>query len=150
MVEEVKGTEVTARRGKKKVTRNVQRWKIIKQRPPYLQQQGREAGSQNDSDEEDDDWDFELPAPQTGQQELEGQAGPGDGQPQTNDHLRHGEQRRVPQERWEVAHGPWRPKGNSPSPRERKRRQQEARNRDRGQRNHPYQLRKRRKEEEGE
>ena len=150
VVEEVKGTEVTARRGKKKVTRNVQRWKIIKQRPPYLQRQGREAGSQDDSDEEDDDWDFELPAPQPGQHELEGQAGPGDGQPQANDHLRHGEQRRVPQERWEVAHGPWRPKGNSPSPRERKRRQQEARNRDRGQRNHPYQLRNRRKEEEGE
>ena len=126
VVEEVRGAEITARRGKKNVTRNVQKWKGIKERPRYLQQQSRGTGTQDDSDEEVEDWYFELP----GQQEQEGQAGAGDHQPQER------EQRQIPQERWEVALGPWRPKGNSPSPRERKRRKQAAKNRDKGQRDH--------------
>ena len=134
VVEQVRGAEITARRGKKTVTRNVQKWKGIKERPKYLQQRSRGTSTQDNSDDEEEDWYFELRAQPPAQQEQEEQAGAGDQPPQ---------QRQIPRERWEVAHGPWRPKVNSPSPRERKRRQQQARNRDKGQRDHPYRLRSR-------
>ena len=98
---------------------------------------GKESRRGPNSDDEEENWYFELPAQPPAQQEQEEQAGAGDHQPQER------EQRQIPQERWEVALGPWRPKGNSPSPRERKRRQQAAKNRDKGQRDHPYQLRSR-------
>ena len=143
VVEQVRGAEITARRGKKTVTRNVQKWKGIKERPKYLQQRSRGTSTQDNSDDEEEDWYFELRAQPPAQQEQEEQAAAGE-QPL--------QQRQIPRERWEVAHGPWRPKVNSPSPRERKRRQQQARNRDKGQRDHPYRLRSRglKGEQEGE
>ena len=136
-IEEVKGVEITARRGRKTVTRNVQRWKAVKERPSYLQKQNKVIGAQDDSEEED--WDFKLP-----EQQAEAEAA------EEEEEIHPPTPRKPPREKWEVAEGPWRPKGNSLSPRERKRRQQQARNRDKGERNHPYQLRsKKRQEEEG-
>ena len=88
VVEQVRGAEKTARRGKSRVTRNVKKWKGIKERPKYLQQQSRETGIQEDSDEEEEDWYFELPAQPPAQQEQEEQAGAGGHQPQ---------QRQIPQ-----------------------------------------------------
>ena len=151
IVEEVTGTVVTAKRGEKIVTRNVQRWKKIKERQAPTKQQVKETRRQEDSDEEDDDWEFDLTTPQPREQEQEEQAeaGEGPGQPEDQRHPQQA-QRQIPKERWMVAEGPWRPKNNSPSPRERKRKQQEARKRDKGQQNHPYQLRKRREQEEEE
>ena len=151
IVEEVTGTVVTAKRGEKIVTRNVQRWKKIKERQEPTKQQVKETRHQEDSDEEDDDWEFDLTTPQPREQEQEEQAeaGEGPGQPEDQRHPQQA-QRQIPKERWMVAEGPWRPKNNSPSPRERKRKQQEARKRDKGQQNHPYQLRKRREQEEEE
>ena len=124
----------------KVVTRNVQRWKRVKERPKYLQERGIETATQDDREDEDDDWFFELRVQPPVRQEQERQAAAGEQPPQ---------QRQIPQERWEVAHGPWRPKVNSPSPRERKRRKQQARNRDKGQRDHHYGLRSKDKEEKG-
>ena len=36
-VEEVKGTKITARRGREIKTRNIEKWKVLKTRPAYLQ-----------------------------------------------------------------------------------------------------------------
>ena len=96
--------------------------------------QSREIAAQDESEDEEDDWYFELQAQPPVRQVQERQAAAGEQPPQ---------ERQIPRERWEVAHGPWRPKVNSPSPRERKRRKQQARNRDKGQRDHHYGLRSR-------
>ena len=106
-VEEIRGTEITARRGKKRVTRNVQRWKQMKERPAYLRKQGTGIDGQQDSDEEDD-WEYGLsvtaPGQQVDEQVQEEQAEAAEEQ------ARGVVQRHIPQERWEVALGPWRSK----------------------------------------
>ena len=168
VVEQVEWPEVTASRGMKVVTRNVQRWKRVKERPKYLQERGIETATQDVcEDEDDDDWFFELRVQPPARQEQERQAAAGEQPAQQGQLPQEGppvqleqdrqaaageqppQQRQIPQERWEVAHGPWRPKVNNPSPRERKRRKQQARNRDKGQGDHHYGLRSKDKEEKG-
>ena len=55
-VEEVKGTKITARRGKEIKTRNIEKWKVLKTRPAYLQKPQKEDLGVADEDDDEDDW----------------------------------------------------------------------------------------------
>ena len=59
-----------ARRGKKTVTGNVQKYKQLKKRPDYLRQQSKGTGGQVDSEDEDD-WEVGLSVTISGQQDQE-------------------------------------------------------------------------------
>ena len=149
------GTKITATRRGKVVTRNVDKWKILKRRPHHLDIDKHTEHDREDQTDDDDDFDLPKakPAPRPGtppqhpQEEQEHEAPPvppaGPPTPQAG-------QRGTPhRERWEVANGPWRQKQNSPSPRERKRRQGAAKRRSREQQGN-YWLRSREAPEEGE
>ena len=53
MVEQVRGPDIMASGGEKLVARNVQKEKKVKERPEYLQERRKEAGTQDDSDKEE-------------------------------------------------------------------------------------------------
>ena len=148
-VTEVKGSQVTARRGDKTRIRSRAKVKLLKKRPEHLVTDWSKLETQLGEEEDEEDYTFinlsgagnEVPpAIQPQQEDAQGQpelpAGEEGGaavQQRT-----HAAPRR---EEWVVANGPWREKL---SPRERKRRQMAARNRDKGQqRDRPYQLRSR-------
>ena len=158
-VTEVRDTKITAERRGEYVTRNVDKWKILKDRPRYL----RTTTQQNQQmEDEDSDSDFECdlpkrtpdPPPPQARQEAPQEAEPQpELQPQVmGAHVAAPRQARAGiKERWIVAMGPQNQephKTNSPSPRERKRRQQAARKRDKEQKDHPYWLRGRDNTEE--
>ena len=160
-VTHTQGTKITATRRGKEVTRNVDKWKILKTRPHYFHTIPSKPDTRQPDD--DDDFDFDLPSskqaphrppPQQHQQDEEDRgheapAGP-PAQPASEPPGHAARQRAtLPRERWEVANGPWRtPQGrSSPSPRERKRRQGAARRRDKEE-NGTYWLRSRGKPRE--
>ena len=143
-VTEVKGSQVTARRGDKMRIRNMAKVKLIRKRPAYLV-----AGQSKREEQEEEDYTFidlsgagnkaappiQLLHEEDQGQQLELPVGGAEGA--AVQQQAHGTPRR---EEWVVANGPWREK---PSPRERKRRQMAARRRDKEQRDIPYQLRSR-------
>ena len=157
----VQGTQIAATRRGKVVTRNVDKWKILKKRPHHLDIDKHTKHDQTD----DDDDDFDLPKPKPAprpvtpphhpQEEQEQEHEAPSGQPASPPAPPPGPPappagpRGTPcRERWEVANGPWRKKQSSPGPRERKRRQGDARRRSKEQGN--YWLRSRGTPEEGE
>jgi hypothetical protein len=64
-VVEVKGTQVTATRGQMERTRNVEKMKVLKKRPKYLET-NKKVKPERPEDSEDDDWldDMDLGPPQ--------------------------------------------------------------------------------------
>ena len=129
-VKEIRGAEITARRGEKRVTRNLKRWKQLKERRAYLRKQNIGTRAQLDSEEEDY-WEFGLTVTAPGQQDQgqvqEEQAEAVEEQAQAR------VQREVSQEKWKVALSPWRlNKTTSPGPRERKHKQPGIGTRSRG------------------
>ena len=52
----VKGSQITATRGKEKKVRNLKKFKLLKERPAEL----RTKGAEKEVREEDSDWDFNL------------------------------------------------------------------------------------------
>ena len=146
-VTQIKGTQITAIRRGSHMTRNVDKWKILKNRALHLRTLGQRhtVVRTEESDSEDD---FDLPArtavpalpqqaPRDPPQQHAEEVGAAAQQPA------HTTPRQAPREMWQVAHGPWRDKKANPSPRERKRLQQAARKRDKEQKDIPYQLRSR-------
>ena len=148
-VTEVKGSQVTARRGDKTRIRNRAKVKLLRRRPEHLVPDRSKLETQLGEEEDKEDYTFinlvgagsEVPpAIQPQQEDAQGQpelpAGEeGGAAVQQRTHAA------PPREEWVVANGPWREKL---SPRERKRRQMAARNRDKGQqRGRPYELRSR-------
>ena len=67
-MEEIRGAEITARMGEKRMTRNVQRWKQLKERPAYLRKQNKATRAHLDT-EEKDHWEFGLTVTAPGQQD---------------------------------------------------------------------------------
>ena len=129
------------------MTRNVDKWKILKNRPLHLRTLGQRHTVVR-AEESDSDDDFDLPR-RTAAPALPQQA-PWDPPQQHAEEvgaaaqqLAHTTPRQAPREMWQVAHGPWRDKKANLSPRERKRLQQAARKRDKEQKDIPYQLRSR-------
>ena len=57
-VTKVKGTQVTARRGSKQRIRNVEKWKVLKERPEEIMVKRKER--QTNDTEESDDTDFDI------------------------------------------------------------------------------------------
>ena len=52
----MKGTKLTSRRGRETKTKNIEKWKVLKERPVYLQKpQKKNLGVEEDEDK-DDDW----------------------------------------------------------------------------------------------
>ena len=154
-ITEVQGTQVMVESdGKRPKKRNLEKVKILKERPERLRPKLKESVEE---EEENIEW-WELPNIRPGSRGDQGvPAGPDEGagggpqqqagelQPpqQAEVQQQEREQRQGPRERWEVALGPWRNKNNSPSPRDRKKKQQAARRRDKERSQHPYQLRNR-------
>ena len=145
IVTEVRGTKITGERRGKIKTRNVEKWKLYKERPAHLSitHQPKEGGQEET--ESDSDFEFEVRSEQVtldrGEQNLPDQGEGGAQPPMDNPAVPVQEHPVVPvqdaaqprqpcRERWEVAAGPWRLKPASPGPRERRRRQQAARRRD--------------------
>ena len=131
------------------MTRNVDKWKILKDRPLHLRTHGQRHTVAR-AEESDSDDDFDLPthvpasappqqAPQGPLLSLQqaGEVGPAAQQPAPKT------PKQPPREVWRVAHGPWGDKKTNPSPRERKRIQQAARKRDKAQKDIAYKLRSR-------
>ena len=164
-VTDVKGTQVTAVRGRQKKVRNKEKVKLLKDRPKYLQGEVVGLGTDSMEDEEDDeDIYINLTTRQTRdpveediilqeemiviQEEME-MAGADQGELEQPQHqvVQQAQGQGTPRrEEWQVAHGPWREKPARLSPRERKKRQQEARKRDRERKDMPYQLRSRKRD----
>ena len=153
-VTEVKGSQVTARRGDKVRVRNMAKVKLIKRRPEHLVPGQSKDGKQLEEEEEEDFTFINLggvgdnvpPGIQLQQEDAQGQAeqaavGAGGAAGQQPGAVVQQPAHSTPRrEEWVVANGPWREK---PSPRERKRRQAAAKRRDKEQRDMPYQLRSR-------
>ena len=146
IVTHTQGTQITATRRGKEVTRNVDKWKILKDRPHYFSNTTPSKADQADQSDSDDDFDLprtqpaphHTPTQQHQQEEEQGQEAPPEQQAgppplPEGQAAQHGGPATPLRERWEVANGPWRVKQNKPSPRERKRRQQAARRRDKEQ-----------------
>ena len=170
-VTEVKGTQVTAVRGRQKKVRNKEKVKVLKDRPKYLQGEVVGLGTDNMEEEEDDeDMYINLNSRQPSdpaeediilqverviqeemmviqeERELAGADHGEQGQPRHQVGQQAHGQGTPRREKWQVAHGPWREKPAKLSPRERKRRQQEARKRDKEEKDMPYRLRSRKRD----
>ena len=159
----IQGTQITATRRGKVVTRNVDKWKILKKRPYYLTDTDKHTkhdkrGQTNDDEEDDDDFDLPKPKPvprpvtppnQEVQAPPAGPPVPPPTPPPGPPGPLGGPRGTPGREKWLVANGPWRQKQTSPSPRERKKRKAAARRRDKEQQGN-YWLRSRGTPEEGE
>ena len=82
-VANIRGADITARRGKKIVTRDVQKLKKM-ERPHYLQRQGKGIGQLDSEEKNDWEWDLMLQNTIPEQQEMEEQAGLEEAQVQPN------------------------------------------------------------------
>ena len=117
-VTQIKGTQITSTRRGQQMTRNVDKLKILRDRPLHLRALGQEHTVTRAEDSESDD-DFDPPALTTAaphQQDLqdppqyqEAVAGPAPQQPAPRT------PQQAPREVWQVAHGPWRNKETNPS-----------------------------------
>ena len=145
-VTEVKGSQVTARRGDKMRIRNRAKVKLLRRRPEHLVPDRSKLEMQFGEQEEEEDYTFinlsgagnkVPPAIQPQQEDAQGQPE----LPAEEEAVQQWTHAAPRREEWVVANGPWREKL---SPRERKRRQMAARSRDKEQqRDRPYQLRSR-------
>ena len=155
-VKEVRGTKITGERRGKIKTRNVEKWKLLKERPTHLNISHQPMSDGQEETDTDSDFEFEVrseqvPLDKEGQNLLsqeEGGTQPHTDNPAEPDQehttapAQEAAQPKQPcRERWEVAAGPWRLKPASPGPRERRRRQQVARKRDKKTNNSHYWLR---------
>ena len=131
-VMQIKGTQITATRRGQQMTRNVDKWKILKDRPLHLRTLVRVTKAEySDSDD-----DFDPPAPP---QQAPAPAHPHQALAPIPPHQQDPPQHQValaspapqqqapktpqqgPWEVWQVAHRPWRDKKTDPSPRREKR-----------------------------
>ena len=127
-VEEVKGTKIVAKKGELSRTRNVEKFKILKQRPDYLQTKTG-AVEKMVEEAEEDDWMEEVMVVASGQPEtramVEEEAGAEEEGEERQEHPSLAPRTRKPPTRYDPADmGPQRLQR---SPRQRKKAQSEAR-----------------------